>query len=62
MDLITGIIQAESGEMDESDLIEFVQEHRETLMQLQGSWQRTVLAVEEQLAYDNEMEGRSEKY
>jgi len=47
MDLTTGVILAETGQMSEEDLIAFVREHKETLMQLQGSWQRTVLALKE---------------
>jgi hypothetical protein len=44
-DLVTGIIRAENGEMDNDELIDFVLKHQDTLMQLQGSWQRTVQDV-----------------
>jgi hypothetical protein len=46
-DLVDGIMRVENGEMGDEELIEFVLEHRDTLMQLQGSWQRTVQAVDE---------------
>ena len=48
MDLVTGIILAESGEMSDEELIEFVSEHRATLVNLQGSWGRCVASMEEQ--------------
>jgi hypothetical protein len=44
-DIVDGIIRAENGEMSDEELIEFVKEHKNTLMQLQGSWQRTVQSV-----------------
>ena len=43
--LVTGIIEAENGEMSDDELREFVLEHKDTLMLLQGSWQRTVQQV-----------------
>ena len=44
-DLVTGIIRAENGEMDDEEFREFVLKHKDTLMQLQGSWQRSVQSV-----------------
>jgi len=46
-DLVTGIILIENGEMTDDDLISFVREHKDTLLQLQGSWQRMVYQLEE---------------
>lgn len=43
--LVTGIIEAENGEMSDDELREFVLKHKDTLMLLQGSWQRTVQQV-----------------
>jgi hypothetical protein len=48
MELVTGIILAESGELSDEDLISFVAEHRDTLVNLQGSWGRCVASMEEQ--------------
>lgn len=61
MNLVDGIILAESGELNGDELVEFVLEHERALMELQGSWQRLVLSVREAV-FDNEMESRSEKY
>ena len=47
MDLVTGIILAETGELSDEDLISFVKEHRDTICQLQGSWQRCVQSLED---------------
>ena len=46
-DLVDGIMRVENGEMGQDELIEFVLEHRDTLMQLQGSWQRIVQSVDD---------------
>ena len=43
--LVTGIIEAENGEMSDDELREFVLEHKDTLMLLQGSWLWTVQQV-----------------
>jgi len=48
LDLVEGIIQAESGELSDEDLVLFVSEHQDTLMQLQGSWQRTVISMKDE--------------
>jgi hypothetical protein len=48
LDLLDGIIQAESGELSDEDMVLFVSEHQDTLMQLQGSWQRTVMSMKEE--------------
>ena len=40
-------MRVENGEMGQDELIEFVLEHRDTLMQLQGSWQRIVQSVDD---------------
>jgi hypothetical protein len=47
IDLVTGIILVETGEISEDNLISFVSEHKETLLQLQGSWVRLVQALED---------------
>ena len=46
-DLVDGIMRVENGEMGDEELIDFVLEHRDTLMQLQGSWQRIVQSVDD---------------
>lgn len=47
LDLVTGIILAESGELSDNDLIKFVKKHQDALMQLQGSWGRCVQSMKE---------------
>ena len=42
LDLVTGIILVENGEISEEDLIEFVREYQDTLVGLQGFWGRLV--------------------
>jgi hypothetical protein len=44
-DLVDFIMKAESGEIDLREMLEGVFLHAETLMLLQGSWVRTVIAV-----------------
>jgi hypothetical protein len=51
-DLVDGIMRVENGEMGQDELIDFVLEHRDTLMQLQGSWQRIVQSVVDDLDYN----------
>jgi len=48
MELIEGLIQAESGQLTEEELIDFVKEHKEKLLKLQGSWVRCVQYMEEE--------------
>lgn len=46
LDLVTGIIAAENGELTDEDLVAFVSEHQETLSKLQGSWQNLVYKLQ----------------
>lgn len=46
-DLVTGIIQAEEGTLTDKALIEFVKEHQDSLVQLQGRWGRYVAYLKE---------------
>lgn len=47
LDLVTGIILVENGEISEEDLIEFVREYQYTLVGLQGFWGRLVHQLRE---------------
>lgn len=47
IDLVTGIIELESGQMDDETLVEFVKQHRDTLQHLQGSYGRLIASLEE---------------
>jgi hypothetical protein len=60
--LVDGITRAESGEMDDEELREFVLKYQDTLMQLQGSWQRTVQSVLSNESRFTESDIKSPKY
>lgn len=47
LDLLTGIILVENGEISDEDLIEFVREYQTTLVGLQGFWGRLVNQLKE---------------
>jgi len=47
LDLVTGIIKAEEGDLTEFELVEFVKQHQDSLVQLQGRWQRLVADLKE---------------
>lgn len=48
LDLVTGIILVETGEISDEDLIEFVREYQGTLIGLQGFWGRLVNQLEDE--------------
>ncbi len=48
MDLVTGIIELESGNMDEKTLVKFVKEHMTELWKLQGSYQRMIYSMKKE--------------
>lgn len=48
MDLVEGIILIESGDISHEELIDFVSQHKSTLIQLQGSWVRLVNQLEDE--------------
>tara|TARA_R110000787_G_scaffold13079_6_gene41506 strand:+ start:914 stop:1078 length:165 start_codon:yes stop_codon:yes gene_type:complete len=47
LDLVTGIIAAEEGNLNDEELVAFVSDHQDSLSQLQGRWQRLVADLKE---------------
>jgi hypothetical protein len=47
IDLVTGIIELESGQMSEERAIGFARQHKETLVNLQGCYGRWIAQLEE---------------
>ena len=48
LDLVSGIILAEEGNLNDEELVAFVSDHQNSLSQLQGRWQRLVADLKEQ--------------